>query len=54
MKTFTITIVDSLRYKVLIHLEGANKATLELGLNATLGMAGCEILKIEEYTPTEF
>lgn len=49
MKTFTVTLVDSLRFKLFLHLEGANAATLELGLNATLGMAGCEILKIEEY-----
>lgn len=49
MKTFAVTLVDSCRLKLVLHLEGTNVATLELGLNATLGVAGCEILKIEEY-----
>lgn len=54
MKTFAVTIVDALRFKSIIHVEGVNASTLELGLNATLGMVGCEILHIEEYTPAEY
>ncbi len=54
MKTFAVTIIDTLRFKVILHLEAKNAATLELGLNGTLGMAGCEIIKIEEYVPVEY
>jgi hypothetical protein len=54
MKTFTVTIVDSQRFMVYLHLEASNAATLEHGLNMTLGMAGCEIIKIEEYAQEEY
>ena len=55
MRTFTVTIIDALRFKVLLHVQAANAATLEHGLNGTLGMAGCEILKIvEEYVEAEY
>ena len=54
MKTFEVEIVDSQRFVSIIHLEAANAATLELGLNATLGMAGCQILKIKEYVQVDF
>lgn len=48
MKTFEVTFTDCRRFKRVIYVEGANKATLELGLSSTLGMAGCELLSIEE------
>jgi len=54
MKTFTVTIIDVLRFKVSLHIEAANTATLEHGLNGTLGMAGCEIVKIEEYVEADY
>lgn len=54
MKTFSVTIIDTLRFKVVLHLEAKNATTLELELNATLGMAGCEITNIEEYVPAEY
>jgi len=47
-------IRDANQFTVRLHVEGKNKATLELGLNATLGVAGCQILDIEEYHPPEY
>lgn len=54
MKIFAVTIYDALRMKIILHIEGNNIATIEYGLNATLGVAGCEIIKIEEYIPPEY
>ncbi len=54
MGVYVVTIIDVLRFKRIIYLEAKNAATLDLGLNATLGMAGCEIIKVEEYVPVEY
>ncbi len=48
-KIFTVTLTDALRFKQEIHVEAWNRASLDVGLNATLGVSGCEIISIEEY-----
>jgi hypothetical protein len=53
LKEFEVTLKDCLQFKRILILESSNAATLELGLNATLGMAGCQILKIVEYIPAD-
>ena len=55
MKKYRITLIDAERFKVEVHIEsGSNVASLELLLNGTLGMAGCEIMKIEEYQEVDY
>lgn len=54
MRIFTVTIIDALHSKIQLNLEAANATTLSLGLNATLGMAGCQIMKIEEFVGCDY